>query len=578
VTQPHPESTAATSLRVFTFAFLALLALHFPLLRLPYFWDEAGYYVPAARDLLLTGSFIPYTTPSNAHPPLVMAWLALWWKIFGYAPVVTRTAMLGISAFALTGLFRLARRIANIHVAIASVICTALYPVFFAQSSMAHVDMAAAAFTFWALDSYFAERLVATAIWFSLAVLSKETAILAPAALFVWELVRPFIPAPYGAVPSAKTLVIPSEAIPSEAIPAAHQHIVIPSEAGLPARGQNRAVEEPAFSYTRSLALLAPALPLALWYVYHYAHTGFIFGNPEFFRYNVAATTNPLRIFLALLMRLYQTLGYMNLFILTLLTAYAMRLPALKDGDNTRPRIAIPRQLALLALIAAYVLALSVIGGAVLARYMLPVVPLVIIICVSTLRRRLSWWRTATAVVAFAFIAGWFINPPHGFSPEDNLAYSDFVRLHQHAAEYLEAHYPRARILTAWPANDELTQPFLGYVSQPMTVLRIEDFTAEELLAARAQASQGQAQQDQTKLFDVAFVFSTKYDPPHSWFERWVTWQRWKMRFFGYHRDVPPEAAAQILGGRLVYVERQPGEWAGVIEIEQPDSIQEAKR
>ena len=25
-----------------------------PLLRLPYFWDEAGYYIPAARDLLLT--------------------------------------------------------------------------------------------------------------------------------------------------------------------------------------------------------------------------------------------------------------------------------------------------------------------------------------------------------------------------------------------------------------------------------------------------------------------------------------------------------------------------------------------
>ena len=48
---------------------------------LPYFWDEAGYYVPAARDLLLSGSLIPHTTVSNAHPPLVMAWIALWWKV-----------------------------------------------------------------------------------------------------------------------------------------------------------------------------------------------------------------------------------------------------------------------------------------------------------------------------------------------------------------------------------------------------------------------------------------------------------------------------------------------------------------
>ena len=53
-----------------------LLAAHAPLLRLPYFWDEAGYYIPAARDLL-TGSLIPHSTPSNAHPPLVLAWIAL---------------------------------------------------------------------------------------------------------------------------------------------------------------------------------------------------------------------------------------------------------------------------------------------------------------------------------------------------------------------------------------------------------------------------------------------------------------------------------------------------------------------
>ena len=38
---------------VFAVIFLAIFLLHIPLLSLPYFWDEAGYYVPAARDLLL---------------------------------------------------------------------------------------------------------------------------------------------------------------------------------------------------------------------------------------------------------------------------------------------------------------------------------------------------------------------------------------------------------------------------------------------------------------------------------------------------------------------------------------------
>src|SRR5947208_7334450 len=116
---PHPAV-------VFVVIFVGIFLLHAPLLRLPYFWDEAGYYVPAARDLLLTGSLIPHTTPSNAHPPLVMAWLALWWKCFGFAPLVTRSAMLVLAAFSLLGVFRLAERVANTEVAIASTLCTGL--------------------------------------------------------------------------------------------------------------------------------------------------------------------------------------------------------------------------------------------------------------------------------------------------------------------------------------------------------------------------------------------------------------------------------------------------------------------
>ncbi|MFZ1998470.1 MAG: hypothetical protein WAU73_03675 [Candidatus Sulfotelmatobacter sp.] len=84
---------------VFAVIFIFVFLSHVPLLRLPYFWDEAGYYVPAARDILLTASFIPRSSVSNAHPPLVMAWLALWWKVVGYTPLVTRTAVLVLSAF-----------------------------------------------------------------------------------------------------------------------------------------------------------------------------------------------------------------------------------------------------------------------------------------------------------------------------------------------------------------------------------------------------------------------------------------------------------------------------------------------
>ena len=50
----------------------------------------------------------------------------------------------------------------------------------------------------------------------------------------------------------------------------------------------------------------------------------------------------------------------------------------------------------MLAVILAYICAMALVGGAELARYMLPVVPLVILICVSTLWRRVRLWRGVT--------------------------------------------------------------------------------------------------------------------------------------------------------------------------------------
>jgi hypothetical protein len=517
--------SGAHSLLILALTFAALLALHAPLLPLPYFWDEAGYYIPAARDLLLTGDLIPRSTASNAHPPLVMAYVALWWKVAGYAPVVTRTAMLLAASFSLLGLFRLAQAVANTEIAWATTLCTAIYPVFFAQSSLLHLDLVAAGCTFWGLYAYAKGAARQTALWFSLASLTKETAILAPLALLSWELLA---------------LLLQTR----------NNHKAPPR---LPWRRMN------------PVMLLIPLLPLAAWYLYHYARTGFVFGNPEFFRYNVAATFHPLRIMLALLIRLWQAFGYFHLFLLTLAALLAMWRPPLRDDSDDdedsreRPRIALDLQFALLFVLAAYVLVMALVGGAELARYLLPVVPLVILVCVSTLWRRVRRWHSLIILIALMFVAGWFVNPPYGFAPEDNLAYRDYIRLHQQAEQFLEARYPMARVLTAWPASDELTRPYLGYITRPMRVVRIENFAAEPLMEAAGARSS----------FEVALVFSTKYEPAHSLSQNWHRWREWKTRFFGYHHDLPPAAAAQILGGNLVYSEAGNGQWIGVIELDE---------
>jgi hypothetical protein len=519
---------------LFALIFSVLWILHAKLLRLPYFWDEAGYFVPAARDLLLTGDPIPTSTLTNAHPPLVMAWLAFWWKFSAYTPAVTRTAMLIVAAFTLLGVFRLARRVSNVQVAAAATLLTALFPVFFAQSSLAHLDMMAAAFTIWGIDSYVARQRWRAVAWFALAGLAKETALLAPGALLLWEWLCP---------------------------------LVVSRKAG-GGHSKNICFSPPSI---RTLTFALAFLPLGAWLGYHYARTGAVFGNPEYFRYNLGATVHPLRVLLAFAQRLWQLVAYLNMFVLTGAAALAMRC-APRSGaeipltgysprearpaanDHALPRIAISVQLVFAAVMAAYVVALALVGGAVLARYLLPVYPLIIIICVATLWRRLHWWKVSVGVAALAFIAGLFVYPPYRFAPEDNLAYSDFVWLHKAAAMRLEK-APGARVLTAWPATDELRKPYLGYVVHPLEVVPVENFTRERL---------AEAYQRMNGRFDYVLVFSTKYEPPHQirgWWERILT------AYFDYHRDLQPQAAAELLGARIIYEEHRGGEWVAIAAV-----------
>ena len=178
---------------VFATIFCAIWLLHGPLLRLPYFWDETGYFVPAARDFLLTGDLIPTTTQTNAHPPLVMIWLALWWKLSNYTPAVTRTAMLLVAAFGLLGVWKVSTRVANEKVATAVTILTGLYSVVFAQSSLAQLDIPVMTATIWALYFYLQDRRVATVATLAIALVIKETALIVPMTIFAWELACPVI-------------------------------------------------------------------------------------------------------------------------------------------------------------------------------------------------------------------------------------------------------------------------------------------------------------------------------------------------------------------------------------------------
>lgn len=500
---------------VFAVLFAAIVAAHASLLRLPYYWDEAGYYIPAAYDFFRTGALIPYSTLTNAHPPLPSMILALAWKVFHFAPIVTRTTMCLIASLALTAVWRLAVvTTGRVAVAGATVFLTAIYPIFFAQSSLAHADLFAAAATLWALVFFLEDKLGLTALFFTVAALSKETAIVTPVALAVWESWRRH--------------------------PRRHRVLKI-------------------------AAVLSPILPLAAWYFYHWRRTGFVFGNPEFLRYNATANLSVRRDFIAFSHRLAQLTTHMNLFVPVAAMLACLLLPPVAEDEaatssnsaaRLRPRIAAAHQAVFYVVLVANLLFFSVFGGALLTRYLLPLYPLILLIAVNTFRRHLRQWSGLVALSAAAFVAGLLINPIYGFAPEDNLEYATFIRLHQAAVREIVEHVPHPVVLTAWPGSAELNTPFLGYVDHPVPIVAIEDFSAPQIARAAALSP----------TWNAAFVFSTKFDPPPP--ARFVPGrdqQAADMAYFGFHRDLPPPAIARLLDGGVAWHAEQKGEWAAVL-------------
>jgi len=253
--------------------------------------------------------------------------------------------------------------------------------------------------------------------------------------------------------------------------------------------------------------------------------------------------------------------AHMNLFVPVLLMFACMLLPPAKEDDGTqRQRIGFDVQAIFYVVILANLVLFSILGGALLTRYLLPLYPLVILLCVNTFRRRLRQWPALVALSGAAFIAGLFVNPPYRFAPEDNLAYRDVILLHQAAIAEILEHYPHSVVLTAWPATDELSKPELGYVKHAIPVVAIDNFSYAQIQKA--------AQLEEP--YTAAFVFSTKYDPPHLLFSLGRRNEAIDTRFFDFHRDLDPTAIARLLDGSVTWQAERKGQWAAVLHFDRP--------
>jgi hypothetical protein len=522
-----------------TGAFGGLLALHYPLLSLPYFWDEAGYYIPAALDFYRSWSLVPESTLPTGHTPLVLMYLAMAWRAFGFSPLVTRAAMILVAAATVVALYALARRVATREAALWSAALLALSPMFFAQSSLVYLDLPAALFTTLAMRALLEERMLMFAVAASLAVLTKETAVVLLPVAWIFACKR------------------------------------------------QRAGQAPPLQKT-GMWLAVPLVPLAAWTLYYHHVTGFWTGNAEYLQYNLYSALDPGRIFWSLLRRLYQVfIGGFN-WLLVVGAAVgswwgrkkeshgdteAQRTAREVPGErNTEPQSAqehAARKARLFrdflwltaGLGLVYLLMLSVVGGAILPRYLLPIFPsfyLFAVVLTWRLPRALA--RALCGATLACFVGAWFLNPPYPFPFEDNLSYADFIRLHRQAAQFLESRPVGERILTAWPASDELARPFLGYVRAPRHVVPLEGFTARDFDRVTAES------------FDVLYLYSRKWEPPQHWLVRFPYFQKVQARHFDYAPQIAEETLVARYGLRLVAGFERRGQWVSIYSRQSAES------
>src|SRR5579871_4224802 len=477
---------------------VAVIFTHAPYLRLPYYWDEAGYYFPAALELSQHGHLIPQSTIVEVHPPLQSLYLAGVYKIFGSSAVVTRVAMCLVAGTAIYALLLLATLLVPAGAGLWSAGLLLVSPIFFAQSTLAHIDVAATAATLLALYFYLRGRLTGYLVAATVLCLTRETgaALVVLLAVMAWRM-------PAG--------------------------------------------DDSARHRLRQASMLLPLAPLALWFVYLRAATGHWFGDARFVAFNVIDAMNPVRIMVTLLRRLFFLFFSDFRWVLTIPAFWVLwkkGLPAPRPGHRL-----------LWIVLALQLLIMSVFGGAILERYLLPALALFFLLGVEAIERlKLPQRRWTLLALTLMEMICWFWNPPYPFPYEENLAYADFLNLQETALERANTFPSGTRILTTWPATDEFLRPELGYVHKAQTVVAMPDF------------SEGSFDKIQPGDFDVIFMYAAEWHPNFDLLHQYPFLQR--IRADLYHRHPPMDPIAVRLRFNLVSLGaiRLRGQWTEWME------------
>lgn len=390
---------------------LLVIILKWPILHVPYYWDEAGaYFYPSfwasSRELF---AVLPGHHPPEmffGHPPLLYLLMAALFKLFGHAPTVAHLPIVLFAAMGVAYTYKLGELLFDRYVAVGAALLLFSTPLYFSQAGMLLGDIPVAACGVATVYYYLTNRIGRYLLFGCAAVMIKEHAALLILMLVLYESGR---------------------------------------EAPQILQGRHRLLH--AF----------PLLVLGIFFVVQKAMTGAFIPNPYFDRNPLLTLSVPTLAYKCAFV-VYWALFAQGRFLLTVLAGAAL----------WRFRRSLPPALLFLGLLAGgYIVAYT--GIYFLPRYLLIIVPY-ICLAGSAAVALLAGSRTRFALVLTILAAIQIFCPDvkNRGNRETTMQYLDVVSLHQKAAAYMERTAPAALIYSPWPLSSMLSDAAFGYVGTPL--------------------------------------------------------------------------------------------------------------
>lgn len=415
------------SFLVFLFIILVLLLLKHNTLCAPFHWDTMGFIIPAAEDIFHHGVFINKAR-STGHPPLFLLTLALTWKIFGKKLFVSHLLNIIIGSLGLTSLFFLAKKLYGIKVALLASTFLLFNQTFFSQLGLVYLSIPLVFTAVLTVFSYIQQK-----YWLYLfsavsMLLIKETSIVVLGSILVYEFLIK-----------------------------------------LSKREKFKTICK------RMGMLTIPVVPLLIWWFIHYQTTGWIYKIDRIFINRGNFFANFFNNFVKSYIYDFSIEKYngANWIIFILLIVFF---------STSIKRRKFTYELLFILIILSNIVLFAITND--LPRYFLITMPFFLLmgarasVCLTkALKGKNIILIGLAALYICVSVANYYgTRNTDGWRLESNMEYLDMICLHKRACRFIETNYGSDSIITNYPLNIALRNPWYGYVKNPMRVINFQGF------------------------------------------------------------------------------------------------------